>query len=76
MLKDVKPLFLWAKQRGDANIYDRIIIKIIPNLLKENIKITSQQIDNQEEILVSEEIYKLILETAQSLVGQNLKEDL
>lgn len=70
MTKDVKPIFLWAKQRGDANIFDRIIVKIIPNLLEENIKITSTQIDSLDEI------YNLIIKTAESLVGQTFKEDL
>ena len=37
MNKDVKPIFDWAKTNGDANIYDRILMKVMPQLLKENI---------------------------------------
>lgn len=73
MTNDIKPIFLWAKENGDANIYDRIIVKIIPYLLKSDIKLTSQNVDEQNEILVSQEIYNLILDTAESLVGKKYK---
>lgn len=73
MTNDIKPIFLWAKDNGDANIYDRIIVKIIPYLLKSDIKLTSQNVDEQNEILVSQEIYNLILDTAESLIGKKYK---
>ncbi len=75
MKYNIKPLFIWAKQRGDANIIDRILVKIIPQLLKDNIKITSNEIENLNEILVSKEIYDLVLSTAQNLVDDTYKEE-
>ncbi|MBD3841688.1 MAG: hypothetical protein IE909_07355 [Campylobacterales bacterium] len=57
MKKDLLPIFLWAKENGDANIYDRILVKVMPALLKKNIKLTSCSIETSEQIIVSEEIY-------------------
>lgn len=53
MDKDIKPLFLWAKEKGDANIYDRIIMKVLPQLLQENIQLTSDLVEESNEVLVS-----------------------
>ncbi|MBN2782125.1 MAG: hypothetical protein JXQ66_02675 [Campylobacterales bacterium] len=70
MLKDIKPVFEWAKQNGDANIYDRIIMKVMPELLKNDLRLTSHDIDEREKIEVIDEIYELILEKSQELVGE------
>lgn len=71
--KDLKPLFLWARGRGDANIYDRILIKIIPALLKENIQLTGSLIENADSIFVSREVYFLTLEKTEELLGISYK---
>lgn len=70
MQYDLKPLFNWAKSKGDANIYDRILVKIVPVLLKNNFQITTQIIETSNEILVPNEVYQLTLEKAQELVGE------
>lgn len=66
---DLKPLFIWARNHGDANIYDRILMKVMPQLLKENIKLTSEFIENTEVIKISNELYNLILEKTEELIG-------
>lgn len=71
MNKDVKPIFDWAKTNGDANIYDRILMKVMPQLLKENIKITSNTINESVTIEVSSELYNLITDKAQELINKN-----
>jgi hypothetical protein len=71
MNKDVKPIFDWAKTNGDANIYDRILMKVMPQLLKENIKITSNSIKESSTIEVSSELYDLIKDKAQELINKN-----
>ena len=71
MNKDVKPIFDWAKTNGDANIYDRILMKVMPQLLKENIKITSNTINESVIIEVSSELYNLIKDKAQELINKN-----
>lgn len=71
MNNDVKPIFDWAKTNGDANIYDRILMKVMPQLLKENIKITSNTINESVTIEVSSELYNLIKDKAQELINKN-----
>jgi hypothetical protein len=71
---DLKPLFLWAKERGDANIYDRILIKIIPFMLKENIHLTAQQIEELPSIDVSLETYQVIVPKIEELLNTHYEE--
>ncbi len=73
-MKNIKPIFQWAKQNADATIIDRIVIKLLPQLIKHNCKITPQSIESSEHIEVSQEIYELIVKTAQELVGSSFKE--
>ena len=68
-MKDLKPLFTWAKERGDANIHDRILIKMMPFLLKEQLTLTSESIEDSQTIEVSEELYDAFVEKTQNLVG-------
>jgi hypothetical protein len=67
--KDIKPLFLWAKEKGDANIYDRIIMKVLPQLLQENIQLTSDLVEESNEVLVSDELYSLLQIKTEELIG-------
>lgn len=69
-MRDLKPIFDWARQNGDANIYDRILMKVMPQLIKENIKLTADFICNSEIIEVKEEIYELIKQKAQELLDK------
>ena len=68
-MQDLKPLFNWAKQNGDANIHDRILMKVMPQLINENIKLTSDIIENSETIEISNELYQLILNKTEELIG-------
>ncbi|MBN2824732.1 MAG: hypothetical protein JXQ76_05375 [Campylobacterales bacterium] len=70
-MKDLKPLFNWAKQYGDANIYDRILMKVMPQLLEHNFKLTSQNIESSESIEVPQALYDLIVTKTQELVGKS-----
>jgi len=72
--KNIIPIFIWAKENGDANIVDRILVKIVLELLQNNIKITQETINNNELIEVEDSLYNLIKETAQKLVGSNYEE--
>jgi hypothetical protein len=67
--KDIKPIFLWAKEKGDANIYDRIIMKVLPQLLQENIQLTSDLVEESNEVLVSDELYSLLQIKTEELIG-------
>lgn len=71
--KDIKPIFQWANQYGDANINDRILVKIIPQLLKNKINLTDEIINTSDTIEVNIDIYDLIQLKAQELVGDTYK---
>ncbi len=73
-MKNIKPIFEWAKLNGDASVIDRIVIKLLPAFIQHDFKITSQLIESSENIEVSDELYELILSTAQELVGSSFKE--
>jgi len=73
-MKNIKPIFEWAKLNGDASVIDRIVIKLLPAFIQQDFKITSQLIESSENIEVSDELYELILSTAQELVGSSFKE--
>ncbi len=73
-MKNIKPIFEWAIQNGDASITDRIVIKLLPQFIKHNFKITSQQITTDKTIEVSDELYELIKSTTQELIGSSYEE--
>jgi len=70
-MKDVKPLFNWAKQHGDANIYDRILMKVMPQLVEHDYKLTSQSIERSESIEIPQALYDLIVKKTQELIGKS-----
>lgn len=72
-MRDIKPVFAWAKELGDANIYDRILVKTLPTLLAANIQLTSEEIDQREQIEVSDHLYALIKQVAEALVDQRFR---
>ncbi len=73
-MKNIKPIFEWAKSNGDAAIIDRIMIKLLPEFIKYNFKITVQEISSSETIEVSDELYDLVENTAQELVGSSYED--
>lgn len=67
--QDVKLIFNWAKEYGDANIFARILVQVMPELLKEQQTLTSEDIESSDKIEVSEKLYQVILDKAEALVG-------
>lgn len=74
MTKNIIPVFIWAKANGDVNIIDRILVKTVLELLKNDIEITQESINNNEIIEVDIVIYDFVKETAQKLVGSSYEE--
>lgn len=68
-MRDVKPVFVWAIGNGEAKIVDRILVRILPQLLKSNANITTSSIEESEAIEVAGDIYELVKQTAEELVG-------
>lgn len=71
-MKNALDIFEWAQQSGDANITDRILVKILPELLRQKKLISSQMIQNKEEIIVDEVLYDMIKEAAQKLIDSDV----
>jgi hypothetical protein len=67
---NIKPVFLWAREKGDTKIYDRILMKVVPKLVQHNIQLTSEVIEQSDSIDVSSEIYDLIQLKAEELIGE------
>ncbi len=68
-MKNIKPLFDWAKARSETKVVDRILLKLLPELLKYNQKMTVEIIENTSELFVDDSLYDLIKQTAEDLVG-------
>ncbi len=68
-MKNLKPVVVWAKQNGETKIIDRILLKMLPKLLEQNEKLTSEILDQREEVWVEEVIYDQFASIAQELVG-------
>ena len=71
-MRDASEIFQWAKERGDANVIDRIIVKILPSLLANNITLSSSMIENAQQIMVSDGLYEMINETAKNLIDSDI----
>jgi hypothetical protein len=69
-MKNVLPLFVWANAHGEAKIIDRILIKVLPDLLKHNCKITPEQVENSQELNIPESLYTEICVVAEELIGK------
>ncbi|MDO9305512.1 MAG: hypothetical protein Q7T77_09275 [Sulfuricurvum sp.] len=70
-MKNIKPLFDWAKANGESKIVDRILLKLLPELLKYDQKMTADMVENAEELLVEESLYILVKQTAENIVGDH-----
>lgn len=68
-MKNLKSVVTWAKQNGEAKIIDRILLKMLPELLDQNEKLTSEMLDRMDEILVKESLYEQFVSIAEELVG-------
>ncbi len=68
---DIKPILNWAQQNGEAKIIDRVLLRLLPVFIKNEMKMTDEMIESCNEILVKEEIYKLIKKTVEELVGSS-----
>jgi len=68
-MKDAKHIFSCAIANGEAKIIDRILVRVLPELIKSNQKLTSESILASERIDVSDELYDYIRSVAQELTG-------
>lgn len=70
-MKDVKNIFDWAKKYGEVKAVDRILVKVMIQLMRSKIILTSKQLDNMEESLeLPEALYDSIKIAAEAVVGK------
>jgi hypothetical protein len=69
-MKDIKPLFSWALAYGESKVIDRILVKLLPELLSCNLKITPELINTSSEVLVPESLFIMTKSVAEDIVGQ------
>ena len=69
-MKDIKPIFNWAIAHGESKIIDRILLRMLPELLKSEQKITSITLSQAESLMVPEALYANFVEVAEELIGQ------
>lgn len=68
-MKNLKSVVGWAKQNGEAKIIDRVLLKMLPKLLEKDEKLTSDMLDQQDEVWVEDVIYDQFVAIAEELVG-------
>ena len=73
--KNIKPILNWASANGEAKITDRILMKLLPQFLEENLQITDKIINSEQTIKVSDELYELVENMAEELVGSSFKDE-
>lgn len=71
--KDIKPVFNWAVANGEAKIIDRILMKLLPQLLKSGYKLTEETVTESKTLDVSEELFNSVKNLAEELVGSSYK---
>lgn len=68
-MNDIKPILEWAKQYGESKIVERLLVKLLPEILKTGEHLTPELIESRESILVDETFYQLIKTSAEEMVG-------
>jgi len=72
-VKNIIPIFVWAKANAEATVVDRILVKIVPEMLKAGETITKNSIDTSKSIEVRMPLYNLIKQTAEGIVGSSFQ---
>jgi len=72
--KNVIPVFRWASACADATVIDRILLKIVPQILNSSKNITREIVESNQVMEVDTTLYNLIKKTAENIVGSSFKE--
>lgn len=74
-MKDAKHIFSCAAACSEAMIVDRILIRVMPELMKYDRRLTADGIKAAREILVPADLYAYIRSVAEDLVGRQCVDD-
>jgi hypothetical protein len=69
-MKDAKHIFTCAVAHSEAMIVDRILVRVLPALLKHDQRFTAEEIKTAEHIWVPDDLYAFICGVAKELVGR------
>ncbi len=74
-MKDAKQIFRHAELVSEPMIIDRILVRVLPDLVKYNQLLTAEAIKTADHIWVSDDLYAYIHEVAEALVGMQFTEN-
>lgn len=74
-MKDVKPIFSRAIARSEVMIVERILVRVLPDLLQHGQTLTAETIEQASQIPVPEALYEQIRTVAEALTGCSLSQD-
>lgn len=68
-MKNVKHIFSCAEAYSEAMVIDRILVRVLPELVKYDQRLTADNIKADEQIWIPDDLYTHIREVAEELVG-------
>ena len=69
-MKNAKHIFNCAIAYSEAMIVDRILVRVLPELVKYDRQLTAEGIKAADQILVPNDLYTYIRKVAEELVGR------
>lgn len=67
---DIKPVINWAQKNGEAKVVERLLVRVLPDLLEQNIQITAESLNNTHSFEVPDGLYRKFQMVAEELVGK------
>lgn len=74
-MKDAKYIFNCASERSETMIVDRILVRVLPALIKYDQRLTADSIKASTQVMVPDDLYEFIKSVAEELVGCKCVED-
>jgi hypothetical protein len=68
MAKSIKSVLDWAEENGEVKVVDRILVKVMMDLIKHKVVITAAS--NFDELEIPDELYQRIKNVAAEIVGK------
>jgi hypothetical protein len=75
-MKNAKHIFTCAVAYSEAMIVDRILVRVLPALVKHDQHLTAESIKAADQVMVPDDLYSYIRKVAEELVGRQCMEEL
>jgi len=69
-MKDAKHIFTCAEACSEAMIVDRILVRVLPELVRYDQRLTADSIKADDQIWIPDDLYAYIRGVAEELVGR------